>query len=136
MEAGLVMLVNACATAAARNTRFNIITCTIQNMCTSLYHLPSFVGKPAVTKVTNAASPRSFAAAKAASIRPLCPLAIDDDIFANCVVFKDGDLVLFKLLAARKVAAGIAVVREEIRCSMEAVFLTATASSGMRRRCI
>jgi hypothetical protein len=38
---------------------------------------PSLSGNPAVTKVTNAASPRSLALANASSIRPLWPRCMD-----------------------------------------------------------
>jgi hypothetical protein len=91
------------------------------------------VGNPAVTNVTNAASPRSFAAANASSIRPLCPLAIDDDMFANCMFLIEKDGV--ELEAARDAAAGN--VRDDRRCSMdeEAVLVT-RATSGRKRRCM
>ena len=80
--------------------------------------------------MTKAASPRSFAAPKASSIRPLWPLVMDDDIIR--ALFGLENRVLLEELAANRDAAGI----DEVEAKRRDVFFTAAARSGMRRRCI
>lgn len=96
------------------------------------HNSPSLVGNPAVTKVTNAASSRSFAAAKASSIRPLWPLVMDDDIIR--ALFGLENRVLFDGLSANRDAAGVDEVGGKRRDDV--VFFTAIARSGVRRRCM
>lgn len=62
---------NASASASAPSNSRQALHCTALHCTTpQRYHVPLEDGYPAVTKVTKAASPRSFAAAKACSILP------------------------------------------------------------------
>ena len=67
---------------------------------------PSLSGNPAVTKVTNAASPRSLHLANASSIRPLWPRCIDStELILRFVVLLCFRIILFLLLRVVVVAA-------------------------------